>query len=140
MVFFLVACYLSCSVVAWLLHNYFVKFLHCVMSVGGWFHSSIMWLHSTSTESLASCSVWQVLLWDLGQEGLVVGVQVGSPDGVLLPCGVIVVAPTPPPMSLRHPASTWNASIKTTSSVAVKQGKMHFWQRCLKTIPHFNNN
>ena len=56
-----------------------------------------------------------------------VGVQVGSPEGVLLPCGAIVVAP--PPMALRHPASTWNASIKThltTSSVAVKQGKMHF--------------
>lgn len=57
-----------------------------------------------------------------------VAVQVGSPEGVLLPSGVIVVAPPPPPMALRHSASTWNASIKThltTSSVAVKQGKMH---------------
>ena len=34
LVFFLVVCYLSCSVVAWLFHNYFVKFLHCVMNGG----------------------------------------------------------------------------------------------------------
>lgn len=120
LVFFLVACYLSCSVVAWLFHNYFVKFSHCVMSVGGWFHSSIMWLHSTSTESLASCSVWQVLLWDLGQEGVVV--QVGSQEAFALWCDCGCTPPPPWPSGIQPPLGTRNASIKThltTSSVAV---------------------